>query len=197
MLVTSLRWAEGFYQLGYSVKHAVFRGSAEDIRCGWGVVHQGRRTSHNCCRSTTSRSSSLNFNQSPTTMFRKLFVPVFLLLAFAAHSALGVITSITNPTPNHVIKPGDSFAVDFHTNPPRVVEFCVAFGLNLGTNPPPDHDLGRFRLTSPGTCFQLGNDGITPPPTTFTHFLVLPQTFPTTPRSKLYTLTAAVFRVVS
>jgi len=132
--------------------------------------------------------------KSPSTMFRKLFVPVFLLLAFAAHSALGIITSITGPT--RVLAPPATFTVAFHTKPPKDVEFCVAFGLNPGRTPPPDHDLGRFVLTKPGTCLQLGVHGITGTGT-FLETLSLPANFPTTPRPRPYTLTAAVFRLVS
>ncbi len=137
--------------------------------------------------------------KSPTTMFRKLFVPVFFLLAFAVHSALGVITSMNGPglAPNHVIQPGDTFTVTFHTDRPRDEEFYVAFGLNPGLAPPPGKSLGATVLTSPESDLvasgheRTGNGQ-------FKVHLKLPKNFSTGSKTKKrYTLTAAVFRVVS
>ena len=130
-------------------------------------------------------------------MFHKVVVPVFLLLAFAAHSALGVIISMKVPAPSHVIHPGDTFTVTFRTAPPRDAEFYIAFGLNPGTTPPPGDDLGETVLTSDeGDLVVNGHertDG-----DKFKVHLRLPKHFSTgSNHKKHYTLTAAVFRVVS
>ncbi len=71
-------------------------------------------------------------NKSPTTMFCKLFVPVFLLLAFAAHSTLSVITSMK--APQGALTPGKTFTVTLFTKPPKKDEFCTVFGLHPEMN---------------------------------------------------------------
>ncbi len=131
-------------------------------------------------------------------MFHKVFVPVFLLLAFASHSALGVITSMKGPGLSHVIHPDDTFTVTFHTAPPRNAEFYVAFGLNPGTTPPPAGDLGATVLTSDDDGDLVVNGHERTNGGKFKVHLTLPENFSTgSNHKKPYTLTAAVFRVVS
>ncbi len=133
-------------------------------------------------------------NKSPTTMFRKLLVPVFLLLAFAAHSALGVTTSMSAPSTIH---PGVPFRVTFHNKPRSEDEWCCVFGLFPGTKPPPDDDLGQFVFTGPGCETPHLN---MPPPPTFKCTLTLPSPLPNTlppgPKHK-FVLTAACLVTVS
>ena len=83
-------------------------------------------------------------------MFCKLFVPVFLLLAFAAHSTLSVITSMK--APQGALTPGKTFTVTLFTKPPKKDEFCTVFGLHPGKNPLLGDELGETLLKCTGCC---------------------------------------------
>ncbi len=124
-------------------------------------------------------------------MFHKLFVSIFLLLAFATHSALSNITGISYSSG---LITGSTFTVDLHTDSSKSIEFCVAFGLNPGWTYPLDHALGEVVFTKPGTCYQFDGHGSR----TLKVTLSFPKNFKCpSPYTGLYMLMAAVFRVVS
>jgi len=130
-------------------------------------------------------------------MFRKLFVPVFLLLAFSAHSALGVITSMHGPGLNTVIYVGTTFTVTFRTNFPKDDQFYIAFGLHHGTNSPPGNDLGEVVLTSTESDLVASGHENTGPGQFNVH-IKLPYTFSTgSSVNERYKLTAVITQAVS
>src|SRR5260221_11535522 len=130
-------------------------------------------------------------------MFRKLFTPVFLPLAFATHSAFGIITGIKAPT--ILLRPGHKFTVTFTTENHIIqnAQYYVVFGLNPGTTPPPGTNVGEVVLTSKqGDLVE--DDHSETGHGSFKVDVTLPKTFHTgSKKDEKFTLTTAILQTVS